>query len=98
MPTHSAQSEPAAAALATAPSTSITAIVPARNEEASIESCVRSLARQAEIAEVFVVDDQSTDRTAEIARGLMREIPNLRLLELEGVPGGWLGKNHAVWQ
>lgn len=98
MPTHSAQSEPAAATLATEPGATITAIVPARNEEVSIACCVRSLARQAEIAEVFVVDDQSTDRTEEIVRGLMREIPNLRLLEVEAVPGGWLGKNHAVWQ
>jgi glycosyltransferase involved in cell wall biosynthesis len=98
MPTLSAKIEPAAAALATAPGTSITAIVPARNEEVSIDGCVRSLAQQEEIAEIVVVDDQSTDRTAEIARGLMREIPSLRLLEVEAVPGGWLGKNHAVWQ
>jgi glycosyltransferase involved in cell wall biosynthesis len=98
MPTHSAQSEPATAALAAEPGVSIRAIVPARNEEVSIEGCVRSLSRQAEIAEVFVVDDQSTDRTAEIVHELMREIPNLRLLEVEAVPGGWLGKNHAVCQ
>jgi glycosyltransferase involved in cell wall biosynthesis len=86
------------ATLAAEPGVSIRAIVPARNEEVSIEGCVRSLSRQAEIAEVFVVDDQSTDRTAEIVHELMREIPNLRLLEVEAVPGGWLGKNHAVWQ
>ena len=98
MPTHSAQSEPAAATLAVEPGLSIRAIVPARNEEVSIACCVRSLARQAEIAEVFVVDDQSTDRTVEIAHELMREIPILRLLEVQAVPGGWLGKNHAVWQ
>jgi glycosyltransferase involved in cell wall biosynthesis len=76
----------------------ITAIVPARNEEWTIETCVRSLARQAEIAEIFVVDDQSTDRTAEIVRGLVREIPNLRLLEGGEIPAGWIGKNHALWE
>jgi len=75
----------------------ITAIVPARNEEIVIEGCVRSLARQAEIAEIFVVDDHSADRTAEIVRALMPEIRNLQLLESREIPAGWLGKNHAVW-
>ena len=98
MPTLSAQSEPVAAILEAAPAASITAIVPARNEEAAIEGCVKSLARQAEIAEIFVVNDQSTDRTAETVRGLMREIRNVRLLEAGDVPAGWLGKNHAVWE
>lgn len=98
MPILCTKSEAAAAALAAAPGATITAIVPARNEEASIESCVRSLARQEEIAEIVVVDDQSTDRTAEIVPGLMREIPSLRLLEGGAIPAGWLGKNHAVWK
>jgi glycosyltransferase involved in cell wall biosynthesis len=55
------------------------------------------LARQAEIAEIFVVDDHSGDRTAEIVRGLMAEFKNLRLLEAPEVPAGWLGKTHALW-
>jgi glycosyltransferase involved in cell wall biosynthesis len=76
----------------------ITAIVAARDEEASIETCVRALARQAEVAEIIVVDDQSTDRTAEIVRGLMGELRNLKLLAAPEVPAGWLGKNHALWE
>jgi glycosyltransferase involved in cell wall biosynthesis len=75
----------------------ISAVVPARNEEAVIATCVESLAQQPEIAEVFVVDDQSTDRTAEIVRGLAARIPKIRLLRTEGPPGGWVGKNYAVW-
>jgi glycosyltransferase involved in cell wall biosynthesis len=75
----------------------IMAIVPARNEEQVITTCVTSLAQQAEIAEIVVVSDQSTDRTAEIVRALTAEIPRLRLLETQGVPPGWVGKNHAVW-
>jgi glycosyltransferase involved in cell wall biosynthesis len=98
MPTLSAKSEPTTSAVESAGDARITAIVPARNEEASIESCVKSLARQAEITEIFVVDDQSTDRTAEIVRGLIAQIPNLRLLEAGAIPSGWLGKNHAVWE
>jgi glycosyltransferase involved in cell wall biosynthesis len=74
----------------------ISAIVPARDEEPSIAACIKSLARQPEIREILVVNDQSTDKTAEIVRGLMTSIANLRLLETQGVPAGWVGKNHAV--
>src|SRR5690348_13579148 len=84
------------AALAPIPN-SVTAIIPARNEEAVIAACIQSLARQAEIAEILVVDDQSSDGTANIVRGLMEKIPNLRLLETGGLPDGWAGKNHALW-
>jgi glycosyltransferase involved in cell wall biosynthesis len=98
MPTPSTKSEAAPAADGPTPGKVITAIVPARNEEAVIETCVRSLARQAEIAEIFVVDDQSTDRTAEIVRGLMPDIRNLQLLKAKQIPARWLGKNHALWE
>jgi glycosyltransferase involved in cell wall biosynthesis len=74
----------------------VSAIVPARNEESSIAACVESLARQPAIAEILVVNDQSNDKTAEIVRRLMVDIPNLRLLETDGVPSGWVGKNNAV--
>jgi glycosyltransferase involved in cell wall biosynthesis len=74
----------------------VSAIVPARDEEPSIAACIESLAHQSEIAEILVVNDQSTDKTAEIVRGLMTSIPNLRLLETDGVPPGWVGKNNAV--
>ena len=75
----------------------VTAIVPARDEAAVIASCVESLALQSEIAEILVVDDQSTDKTAEIVRGLMDKLPHLRLLETHEVPPGWVGKNNAVY-
>jgi glycosyltransferase involved in cell wall biosynthesis len=78
-------------------SASITAIVPARNESEVIAACVRSLARQAEIREIVVVDDQSTDGTPDIVRRLSVETPHLRLLQTQEVPPGWVGKNNAVW-
>ncbi|HXZ12803.1 MAG TPA: glycosyltransferase family 2 protein [Candidatus Sulfotelmatobacter sp.] len=74
----------------------ISAIIPARNEEASITRAVESVAAQPEIAEVIVVDDQSSDRTGEILRGLASRIPKLRVLETRGLPTGWTGKNYAV--
>lgn len=75
----------------------ISAVVPARNEESVIGACVESLAGQREIDEIFVVNDQSTDRTAEIVRECARRIPKLRLLETKELPRGWVGKNNAVW-
>src|SRR5450432_4148811 len=75
----------------------ISAIIPARNEEAVIAACVESLARQEEISEILVMNDQSSDRTAEIMRELMKKHPQLRLLETKELPPGWVGKNHAVW-
>jgi glycosyltransferase involved in cell wall biosynthesis len=75
----------------------ISAIVPARNEEAVIAACVKSLAQQKEILEILVVDDQSTDGTAEIVGELSRYDSRIRLLKASGLPAGWVGKNHAVW-
>jgi glycosyltransferase involved in cell wall biosynthesis len=44
-------------------------VIPAYNEEAVLEKCLKSLARQTEMPdEVFVVDNNSTDTTADIAR------------------------------
>ena len=98
MSTLTAQSQADEAVSGAAPDESITAIVPARDEEMTIEACVRSLARQAEIAEIFVVNDHSTDRTAEIVQGLAKELRKVQLLEAQEIPAGWLGKNHAVWE
>jgi len=75
---------------------SISAIVPARNEEAVIAACIESLAAQPEIAEIIAVNDQSSDRTLEILRELAARIPQLRVVEANAPPPGWVGKNHAV--
>ena len=75
----------------------VMAIVPARDEEAVIASCMESLARQPELAQILVVNDQSSDATADVVRQAMKEIPNLRLLETGGLPDGWVGKNYALW-
>jgi glycosyltransferase involved in cell wall biosynthesis len=81
-----------------APTTkSVTAIVPARDEEAGIAACIKSLARQPDIAQILVVNDQSTDKTADVVRSLIKEIPDLHLLEAGTLPQGWVGKNHALW-
>ena len=74
----------------------VSAIIPARNEEASIARAVESVAAQPEIAEIIVVDDQSTDRTGAILAELAKRIPKLKILHTRALPPGWVGKNYAV--
>jgi glycosyltransferase involved in cell wall biosynthesis len=74
----------------------VSAIIPARNEEASIARAVESIAAQPAIEEVIVVNDQSTDGTSEILAGLSARIPKLKIINIDALPPGWVGKNYAV--
>ena len=77
----------------------VSVLVPARNEAATIEACVRSIAgNRHRVFEIVVCDDQSTDGTAEILDRLRREIPNLRVIAGSAPPPGWVGKPHACHQ
>jgi chlorobactene glucosyltransferase len=80
----------------------VSVLVPARNEEGRIRACLASLAAQRPpVREVILLDDRSTDRTAEIAAELgFREEPGsrLRLIRGEELPDGWVGKNWACHQ
>ncbi len=76
------------------PRTSV--LIPARNEEAHIEACVRSVAAQGDfVGEIVVCNDHSTDRTGEILAELQREIPHLQVITGPPLPPGWVGKPHA---
>jgi glycosyltransferase involved in cell wall biosynthesis len=71
----------------------VSVIVPARNEEASLGACLKSLTNQAGVsAEVIVVDDASTDRTREIAHSF----PSVRVMDAGPLPARWTGKNNAM--
>ena len=74
----------------------VSAIVPVRNEEATIAAAVESLAAQPEIKEILVINDQSTDGTAAQLVQLSSRFAQLRVLETDDLPGGWVGKNYAV--
>ena len=78
----------------------LTVIVPARNEEDCIAACLQSLVTQSEDVfllgrdwDLIVVDDGSTDRTAEIARGFA----GVTVLKADKLQPGWTGKANAVW-
>lgn len=76
----------------------VSVLIPARNEELGIEACVRSvMASQHVDVEVIVLDDASTDRTAEIVRALAVEDSRVRLEAAPPLPDGWCGKQHACF-
>ena len=74
----------------------ISAIVPARNEEANIARVVESLDSQPQVREIIVVNDQSSDRTAEILAGLAARVAKLQVIDISALPAGWVGKNFAA--
>jgi glycosyltransferase involved in cell wall biosynthesis len=87
------------AAPGSAPRVSI--IVPARNEEEAIERCLQSLlALEYPDYEIIAVDDRSTDATGQIMDRVAAAAPQpsrLRVIHVQELPAGWLGKTHAMW-
>jgi chlorobactene glucosyltransferase len=77
----------------------VSVLVPARNEEANIENCVRSLlAQDYPEFEITVLDDNSADATASIVARLQDENARVQLLRGKPLPEGWAGKPHACQQ
>ena len=75
----------------------VTAIIPAKDEEATLADCLRSVCDQAyPELEILVANDRSTDRTAAIAAEFAAADPRVRLLNIEHLPAGWTGKTHAL--
>jgi len=71
----------------------VSVIVPARNEEVRLGACLESLVGQTGVGfDVIVVDDGSTDRTREIAESFA----DVRVIEADPLPQGWIGKNNAL--
>lgn len=74
----------------------VSILVPARNEAANIEACVRAALASTGVAlEVVVVDDGSEDGTGAIVARLAAEDPRVRLIAAPPLPPGWTGKVHA---
>ncbi len=72
----------------------ISVIIPARNEAGNLPRLLASLkAQRSQGFEVIVVDDQSTDGTAEIAVEA-----GATVLPARPLPAGWVGKAWACWQ
>jgi len=72
----------------------VSIIVPARNEEVSLEACLGSLVSQKGVSfEIIVIDDASSDRTREIALSF----PGVQVVDPPPLAKGWTGKNNAVF-
>ena len=79
--------------------TSLSILIPARNEERNIGILLEHLrAQEYRDFSVVVLDDGSGDATAEIVRGHAREDARIRLIAGEALPPGWTGKNWACHQ
>ncbi len=72
---------------------SLSIIIPARNEAQNLRRLLPSLNGQvyAGDVEIIVVDDQSTDGTADVAQQY-----GARVHPIKELPPGWLGKPHAA--
>jgi cellulose synthase/poly-beta-1,6-N-acetylglucosamine synthase-like glycosyltransferase len=77
---------------------SVAIIVPARNEEASVEQALqRLISLDYEHYQVIAVDDRSTDRTGEIMdTGASTSDGKVDVVHIRQLPPGWLGKTHAM--
>ena len=77
----------------------VSVLVPARNEAAAIEPCVRAILASRDVElEVVVLDDASTDGTDAIVRQLAEQDARVRLIRGRPLPSGWCGKQHACAQ
>lgn len=85
----------------------VSVLIPARNEEKSIEGCLESVLANdypSDRVEIIVVDDGSTDRTGELVRtyqyvhagGMMDEREPVRLIRLDHLEGGIAHKKRAL--
>lgn len=80
------------------PSPLVSIIVPACNEEKTIEPALKTLlAQDYSNLEIIVVNDRSTDGTGALLERLQRESRRqFTVLTIRELPSGWLGKSHAL--
>ena len=84
------------------PAAKVAAVIPARDEADVIAPVVRALLSQRDFAiPIFLVDDGSTDGTADAARSAAAELgalENLTVIAGRPLPPGWTGKLWAMQQ
>lgn len=78
---------------------SISIIIPARNEEETLPLLLKSLINQEELGftEIIVVDDNSTDNTANIVKEYMRKYENIKYIKINKIPCGWAVKPYLYY-
>jgi glycosyltransferase involved in cell wall biosynthesis len=74
----------------------VSVLIPARNEEGNIVNILTDLLVQDYgNIEIVVFNDQSDDGTAEIVLEFAKSDKRINLINSDGLPQGWLGKNFA---
>ena len=78
----------------------VAVVIPARNEAAGIAASARSLVAQDYPCTIVLVDDQSSDGTAEIARAVLptNDGHPFQVVKSQNLPPGWTGKLWAIKQ
>ncbi len=80
-------------------SVQLSVLIPARNEEVNIGACLDAvLANDYPFLEVLVLNDRSTDSTAEEIGKRSTRDNRVRMIEGAELPPGWLGKSYACHQ
>lgn len=74
----------------------VSILIPARNEESNIQQAITAALNSTHVSvEVLVLDDGSTDRTAELVTELAQKDARVKLVRGVSLPLGWGGKPHA---
>lgn len=75
----------------------LSVLVAAKDEAGNIETCLRTLlAQDYPRFEVIAVNDRSDDDTLGIIERLAGRDERLRCIDVDELPDGWCGKNHAM--
>jgi glycosyltransferase involved in cell wall biosynthesis len=77
----------------------ISILIPARNEENNILLLLSYLQKPInQNIEIIVFDDESIDSTAKVVKDFGKHDKRIVLIQSDGLPEGWLGKNHACYK
>ena len=81
------------------PSPRVSVLIPARNEESRLSPCLSTISdSDYPILEILVLDDHSTDGTAQLVQQRAKGDSRIRLLSGKPLPEGWVGKPWACHQ
>lgn len=76
---------------------SVSLIIPACNEESTIEEAMETLlAIDYPAIQILAINDRSTDATGEILDRIAGDHTKLEVVHVDALPEGWLGKVHAM--
>ncbi len=76
----------------------VSLLIPARNEAQNIGKILNDIQNQPyKNIEVLVFNDQSEDDTAAIVEEYAVNDKRIKLIHSDGLPDGWLGKNHGCY-